>query len=89
MRWIRRLWIRVVLRPLGRCLGTTRWEPWLVYRERCLQCGHTQIVAILADTPCYDPETKAIWGTQCSVCGEMTCTSFGETLDEPVERRPV
>ncbi len=88
MRWLQDLWLRIVMRPLGRALGTDRWEPHSVVRERCLKCGHKQVCVILTTSPCYDPETEAFWGTECLTCGEMACTSFGEPLDEPVEQKP-
>ncbi len=86
MRWLQDLWLRAVMRPLGRALGTDKWEPHLVVKQRCLMCGHKQISVIVAAAA--DPETMAVWGTECSACGEMACTSFGEPLDEPVEQKP-
>jgi uncharacterized OB-fold protein len=70
------LWLRCVLRPLGKLIGTDRWEPCIVYEGRCLSCGDGAVYVIPADTPCLDVESGAIFGTQCPACGEMAVTSL-------------
>lgn len=73
---IRDIWLRHVLRPLGRLVGTDRWEPHIVYRGRCLACGDEGVFVILAATPCRDIETGHVFGTQCGECGEWAVTSI-------------
>ncbi len=87
MSWIGELWMKAVMRPLGKMVGTSRYEPHLTLKERCVECGHRQIGVILASTPCWDPETEAVWGTECGECGAMACTSFGESIEDPVRPR--
>lgn len=72
---IRDLWLRVVLRPLGRLIGTDRWEPWLAFRGRCLACGDEAVCLIPADTTCLARDSGHIWGVQCGGCGERAVAS--------------
>jgi predicted RNA-binding Zn-ribbon protein involved in translation (DUF1610 family) len=74
---IRDAWLRLVLRPLGRRLGTARWEPHFAAPQRCLRCGYEGMAVIACSTPLYDPESDAIYGMQCPDCGEMACTTLG------------
>lgn len=71
------LLLRFVLRPLGRLIGTDRWEPHFVLREYCPDCGHEGISVIAASTPLYDPETDAVYGLECGGCGGRRATTLG------------
>lgn len=75
------LWLRFVLRPLGRLLRTDRWQPHIAAMVRCLECQHRHAVVIPADAPAWDPETEALYGLECTRCGAMACTSLGEVVD--------
>lgn len=69
--------LRYVLRPLGRLLGTDRWEPHFCAPMRCLECGAEAVHVIACRTPLYCPESDALYGLQCGECGAMACTSLG------------
>lgn len=70
-------WLKRVLRPLGRLIGTDRWEPHFVLRTYCPDCGSEHISVIAARTPLYDPETDAVYGLECFACGECRATTLG------------
>lgn len=70
-------WLRFVLRPLGRLLGTDRWEPHFVLRSYCPDCSGECTSVIAAHTPLYDPETDAVYGLECPHCGERRSTTLG------------
>lgn len=71
------IWLRCILRPLGRLIGTDRWEPHLVLRSYCPDCGAEETSVIAARTPLYDPETDAVYGLECGRCGERRATTLG------------
>ena len=68
-------WLRYVLRPLGRRLGTNRWEPHVVGMCSCVNCGHRAVVVIPEASPCVDPDTGVIDMVECSECGKHTMCS--------------
>jgi len=70
-----KLWLRFVLRPLGRLVGTDRWEPHAVGPVHCFICGSEYIAVISTASPCYDPETGVIDGLECQECGQPVVRS--------------
>lgn len=74
---LRDLWLRFVLRPLGRLFGSDRWEPHFVLRSYCPDCGAEETSTIAASTPLYDSETDAVYGLECGSCGERRATTLG------------
>ena len=74
---LRNLWLRLVLRPLGRLIGIDIWEPHLVLRSYCPDCGAEETSIIPARTPLYDRETDAVYGLECGRCGERRATTLG------------
>lgn len=73
---MRDLWLRFVLRPLGRRLRTLRWEPHVVAPCTCLECGHEQVSVLPVDDPRHDRETGHCYGLECGVCGACACTTL-------------
>jgi hypothetical protein len=74
---LRSLWLRFILRPLGRLLKSDRWEPHFVLREYCPECGHEGTSVIAARTPLYDSVTDAVYGLECRDCGGSKATTLG------------
>ena len=52
--------LRCILRPLGRLLGTPRWEPHAVGAVHCVACGHRAVAVVATTNPSYDAETGVI-----------------------------
>jgi predicted RNA-binding Zn-ribbon protein involved in translation (DUF1610 family) len=73
---LRELWLRLVLRPLGRLIGTDLWEPHAVYVERCTSCGWEGVCVIRADSPLIDEATGQIFSAECPACGLDTVDSL-------------
>ncbi len=58
-----------LLRPLGRLLGTPRWEPHAVGAVHCVACGHRAVAVVATTNPSYDAETGVIDRVECPECG--------------------
>jgi Zn ribbon nucleic-acid-binding protein len=69
------IWLQYVLRPLGRLIGTGRWEPHAVGPVHCVACGHRSVAVIITTSPCYNAETEAFDQLECSSCGKFTMCS--------------
>jgi len=42
----RRFYLRFILRPLGRLIGTERWEEHVAAHCHCIDCGHRYVVVM-------------------------------------------
>lgn len=69
------LWLKLVLRPLGRLFGTDRLEPHFVADMGCLDCGHRFILVAPTTLDAYDPGTGHVYRSECPECGEMAATT--------------
>lgn len=72
----RDLWLRHILRPLGRLLHTNRWEPHAVAEISCLACGYECVLVIPLNCDHYDAESRIVSRYPCPECGESACTNL-------------
>jgi hypothetical protein len=63
--------LRRILRPLGRALGTDRWEPHVTGGVHCLACGHRFVLVTLAARLVCEDE---------GLIGDVACTECGREL---------
>lgn len=70
------LWLRLVMRPLGRLLGTKRWEPHAASRVACLSCQYSCVYVFPVAFAGYQAETGHVFKLECPACGSPSMSSI-------------
>jgi hypothetical protein len=69
------LWLRRVLRPLGRLFRTDRWEAHVVVSCHCCACGRRFAFVMPESTREFDRQSGTVDMLECPECGLHTVCS--------------
>jgi len=62
------LFVRHIFRPLGRLLGTDRWEPRAAASVHCVGCGHRFVLMMTDAQFSCDHDDVPIEDASCPAC---------------------